>query len=190
MNKSILLLALSLAATSHAAPQPLPLPAPVSAPTPTPTPTTAPAIPATAAALDPAQLRELRSRYAQWQALPESERTRIRDAARRVAALPAAQQQTLRATFNEQDQRFRDGWRLGPQLGQHFPKLQGLFGFLPAEQREPALAALRQLNVDQLAQLTLVAQRTPPQERDEVRSQFLALAPGGRDAWLREHVGH
>ncbi|WP_421569778.1 DUF3106 domain-containing protein [Stenotrophomonas sp. PD6] len=188
MNKSILLLALSLAATSQAAPQPLPLPAAV--PAQAPTPTTAPAIPATAAALDPAQLRELRSRYAQWQALPESERARIRDAARRVAALPAAQQQTLRATFNEQDQRFRDGWRLGPQLGQQFPKLQGLFGFLPAEQREPALAALRQLSVDQLAQLTLVAQRTPPQERDEVRSQFLALAPGGRDAWLREHVGH
>ncbi|WP_313344477.1 DUF3106 domain-containing protein [Stenotrophomonas sp.] len=186
MNKSILLLALGLAGAAQAAPQPLPLPAPVSVPTPT----TAPAIPATAAALDPAQLRELRSRYAQWQALPESERARIREAARRVAALPAAQQQTLRATFNEQDQRFRDGWLLGPQLGQLFPKLQGLFGFLPAEQREPALAVLRQLNVDQLAQLTLVAQRTPPQERDQVRNQFLALAPAGRDAWLREHVGH
>jgi hypothetical protein len=186
MNKSILLLALSLAGTTQAAPQPLALPTPVS----TPTPTTSPAIPATAAALDPAQLRELRSRYAQWQALPEAERARIRDAARRVAALSAAQQQTLRATFNEQDQRFRDGWLLGPQLGQQFPKLQGLFGFLPAEQRAPALAVLHQLSVDQLAQLTLVAQRTPPQERDQVRSQFLALAPAGRDAWLREHVGH
>jgi hypothetical protein len=182
MNKSILPLFLALAAGAHAAPQALPLPTPV------PTPTTAPAIPATPAALDPAQLRELRSRYAQWQALPESERTRIREAARRVAALPAAQQQALRARFEEQDQRFRDGWRLGPQLGQQFPKLQGLFGYLPVEQREPALAALRQLNDGQLAQLTLIAQRTPPQERDQVRDQFLGLAPAARDAWLRENV--
>ncbi len=182
MNKSILMLALGLTTGAHAAPQPLALP------TATPTPTTAPAIPATPAALDPAQLRELRSRYAQWQALPESERTRIRDAARRIAALPAAQQQALRARFDEQDQRFRDGWRLGPQLGQQFPKLQGLFGYLPQAQREPALAALRQLNDGQLAQLTLIAQRTPPQERDRVRDQFLGLAPAARDAWLRENV--
>jgi len=182
MNKPILLLALGMATSAHAAPQPLPLPEPV------PTPTTAPAIPATPTALDPAQLRELRSRYAQWQALPEAERARIRDAARRVAALPAAQQQALRARFDEQDQRFRDGWRLGPQLGQQFPKLQGLFGYLPVEQREPALIALRQLSEGQLAQLTLIAQRTPPQDRDRVRDQFLGLAPTARDAWLRENV--
>ncbi|MFL9583257.1 DUF3106 domain-containing protein [Stenotrophomonas sp. AB1(2024)] len=182
MNKSILLLVLGLAAGAHAAPQPLSLPAA------TPVPTTTPAIPATPAALDPAQLRELRSRYAQWQALPESERARIRDAARRVAALPAAQQQALRARFDEQDQRFRDGWLLGPQLGQQFPKLQGLFGYLPADQRTPALAALRQLNDDQLAQLTLIAQRTPPQERDRVRDEFLGLAPAARDAWLKENL--
>ncbi|WP_102945998.1 DUF3106 domain-containing protein [Stenotrophomonas sp. VV52] len=186
MNKSILLLLMALSAGATAAPQALPLPTPVAAPVPTPT--TAPAIPATPAALDPAQLRELRTRYAQWQALPESERTRIREAARRVAALPAAQQQSLRARFDEQDQRFRDGWRLGPQLGQQFPKLQGLFGYLPVEQREPALLALRQLNDGQLAQLTLIAQRTPPQERDRVRDQFLGLAPAARDAWLRENV--
>lgn len=184
MNKSILLLALGLAAGAHAAPQALPLPLPAA----TPVPTTAPAIPATPAALDPAQLRELRSRYAQWQALPASERARIRDAAGRVAALPAAQQQALRARFDQQDERFRDGWLLGPHLGQQFPKLQGLFGYLPAEQRMPALAALRQLNDEQLAQLTLIAQRTPPQDRDQVRNQFLGLAPAARDAWLKENL--
>ncbi|MFI8717425.1 DUF3106 domain-containing protein [Stenotrophomonas sp. NPDC077464] len=184
MNKSSLLLALCLCTGAHAAPLPLPQPAAPAVPVPT----TAPAIPATPAALDPAQLRQLRARYAQWQALPEAERARIRDAARRVAALPAAQQQALRARFDEQDQRFRDGWLLGPQLGQQFPKLQGLFGYLPAAQRESALVALRQLNDGQLAQLTLIAQRTPPQERDQVRDQFLGLAPAARDAWLRENV--
>lgn len=191
MSKTILSLVvgLSLAGSAAAAPESvaLPLPQPVGA---TPVPTTTPAMPATPTALDPAQLRDLRSRYAAWQALPEPERARVRDAARRIAALPPAQQQTLRERFAQQDQRFRDGWLLGPQLGQLFPKLQGLFGYLPAEQREPALAILRQLSSDQLAQLTLVAQRTPPQEREQVRAQFLALAPGARDAWLKQNVGH
>ncbi|MEG2802977.1 DUF3106 domain-containing protein [Stenotrophomonas sp.] len=185
---ALFLSASALMATASAAPQPLALPPPAAAGTPVPAST--PAIPATAVALDPAQLAELRRRYAAWQALPEPERARLRDAARRIASLPPAQQQTLRARFAEQDQRFRDGWLLGPQLGQLFPKLQGLFGYVPAEQREPALAILRQLSVDQLAQLSLVAQRTPPQERDQVRSQFLALAPSARDAWLKQHVGH
>jgi hypothetical protein len=191
MSKTLLILVagMSLAGSAAAAPESvaLPLPVPSSA---SPVPTTTPAIPATPAALDPAQLRELRSRYAAWQALPEPERARVREAARRIAALPPAQQQTLRERFAEQDQRFRDGWLLGPQLGQLFPKLQGLFGYVPAEQREPALAILRQLSTDQLAQLTLVAQRTPPQEREQVRAQFLALAPGARDAWLKQNVGH
>lgn len=193
MNKTLLHLALLLGApaVAAAAPQSVPLPLPTpSAATAAPLPSTSPAIPTTPAALDPAQLAELRRRYAAWQALPAPEQARIRDAAQRMAALPPAQQQTLRARFDAQDQRFRDGWLLGPQLGQLFPKLQGLFGYLPADQREPALAILRQLSVDQLAQLSLVAQRTPPQERDQVRSQFLSLAPGARDAWLKQNVGH
>jgi len=49
---------------------------------------------------------------------------------------------------------------------------------------------LRQLTPSQLTQLTLVAQRTPPQDRDRVRAEFLAVAPTARDTWLREHVGH
>jgi hypothetical protein len=158
-----------------------PAPAPVALPAPS-------SLASGTAPPDPAQLRELRSRYAQWQSLPESERARVREAAHRMASLPPEQQQSVRATFHAQDARFRDGWRLGPALGAQYPKLQGLFGFVPAEQRDAALAALRQLSVDQLAQLTLVAQRTPPQERDQVRSDFLKLAPAERDRWLREHV--
>ncbi len=183
---AFLLIALALSSAAIAAPNrvevPLAVPAPASA--------TAPAIPATPAALDPAQLRELRSRYAAWQAMSEGERARVRAAAARVAALPPAQQQALRQRFAEQDQRFRDGWLLGPQLGHEFTKLQGLFGYLPAEQRPTALAVLRQLTPSQLTQLTLVAQRTPPQDRDRVRAEFLAVAPTARDTWLREHVGH
>ncbi|HCR33498.1 MAG TPA: hypothetical protein DIV57_09005, partial [Stenotrophomonas sp.] len=67
--------------------------------------------------------------------------------------------------------------------------LHGLFGLVPPEQREAALAALRQLSPAQLTQLTLVAQRTPPQERDAVRSAFLAVPAAERDAWLKHQAG-
>lgn len=141
-------------------------------------------------ALAPAQQRDLRARYAAWQALPESERQRIRQAAARVAALSATERDALRARFAGQDQLHRDGWRLGPQLGALYPKLQPLLGYVPAEQREPLLTLLRQLDAEQLAQLTLIAQRTPPQDRAELRAQLLAVDAAGRSAWLRERVGH
>ncbi|AMJ56520.1 MULTISPECIES: DUF3106 domain-containing protein [Stenotrophomonas] len=137
-----------------------------------------------------AQKRELRSRYAAWQALPESERQRIRHAAAAVAALPVADQQALRARYLAIDQMHRDGWLLGPQLGVLYPRLQPLFGYLPAAQREPVIALLRQLDPVQLEQLSLISQRTPPQQREALRTELLALAPAQRDAWLREKVGH
>jgi len=176
MNKPMLLLcALAMAPlAAGAAPSPASLAQWVPAPAPIPH--------------DAAALRQLHSRQAQWQALPEAERARIREAARRLAALPAEQQQAVRATFAAQDTRFREGWRLGPALGAQFPKLEGLFGYLPMEQRDAALAVLHQLSPDQLAQLALIAQRTPPQDRDRVRAAFLALAPGARDRWLHENV--
>lgn len=139
--------------------------------------------------LAPEQQRERRAQYASWRALSEAERQRVREAAARFAALPPAQQQDLRSQFQAQDQAFRDGWRLGPLLGEYFGRLQGLFGFLPPEQRAPALAVLRQLSREQVAQLALVAQRTPPQQRDSVRTAFLAVPPAQRDRWLQEQAG-
>jgi hypothetical protein len=141
------------------------------------------------ASMSPAQRREVRSRYAAWQALPDSERQRIRQAAATLAALPAEQRQALRARYMDIDKMHRDGWLLGPQLGALYPRLQPLFGYLPAAEREPVIALLRQLTAGQLEQLSLISQRTPPQQRDELRTQLLALAPAQRDAWLREKVG-
>jgi hypothetical protein len=141
-------------------------------------------------ALAPAQQRELRARYAAWQALPETERQRIRQAAARVATLPPAEREALRGRFLDQDQLHRDGWLLGPQLGALYPKLQPLLGYVPAEQREPLITLLRQLDAEQLTQLTLISQRTPPQDRAELRAQLLAVSVAGRSAWLREKVGH
>ena len=193
MNKSmfaslLLTLPLSLSAAPQSLSVPLPPPVPGSSPA---TPASAAATPAPAefAQLDAQQQRQRRADYAAWRALPEAERERIRQAAARFNALPADQQQRMRQQFQAQDQAFRDGWRLGPQLGLEFPKLHGLFGFVPPEQRESALAVLRQLSPAQLAQLTLVAQRTPPQERDAVRSAFLAVPAAERDSWLKRQAG-
>jgi hypothetical protein len=135
------------------------------------------------------QKRERRSQYAAWRAMSESERARVREAAGRFAALPPARQQELRDQFTAQDQAFRDGWRLGPLLGEHFSRLQGMFGYVPENQRDATLATLRQLTPAQVSQLTLVAQRTPPQQRDAVRTEFLSVAPAQRDAWLARQVG-
>lgn len=140
--------------------------------------------------LSAAQKRERRAQYAAWRAMSEAERQRVRAAAARFQALPPDRQQSLREQFNVQDRAFRDGWRLGPLLGEHFSRLQGMFGFVPAEQREATLAVLRQLTSTQVAQLTLVAQRTPPQARDSVRTEFLGVAPAQRDGWLARQVGH
>ncbi len=193
MNKSmfaslLLALPLSLSAAPQSLSVPLPPPVPGSSPA---TPASAAATPAPAefTQLDAQQQRQRRADYAAWRALPEAERERIRQAAARFNALPADQQQRMRQQFQAQDQAFRDGWRLGPQLGLEFPKLHGLFGFVPPEQRESALAVLRQLSPAQLAQLTLVAQRTPPQERDAVRSAFLAVPAAERDSWLKRQAG-
>lgn len=190
MNKTVfagvlLALPLSLAAAPQSMNVPLPPPSPA---TPMATPAST-AVPSAFAQLDAQQQRQRRADYAAWRALPEGERERIRQAAARFNAMPADQQQRLRLQFREQDQAFRDGWRLGPQLGLEFPKLHGLFGFVPAEQREAALAVLRQLSPAQLAQLTLVAQRTPPQERDAVRAAFLGVPAAERDAWLKRQAG-
>ncbi|MCO7471431.1 DUF3106 domain-containing protein [Stenotrophomonas maltophilia] len=187
MNKLLfagLLLALPLSLA--AAPQSLKLPLPAPSATPS---VVAPTAAAAFAQLDPAQQRQRRSDYAAWRALPEGERERIRQAASRFAALPADQQQRLRTQFLAQDQAFREGWRLGPQLGAEFPKLHGLFGFVPPQQRDAVLAVLRQLSPAQLVQLALVAQRTPPQERDSVRSAFLTVPAAERDTWLKRQAG-
>ena len=190
MNKTVfasllLALPLSLSATPQTVNVPLPPPSPGT--------TTAPpapaAAPSTFAHLDAQQQRQRRADYATWRALPEGERERVRQAAARFNALPADQQQRLRQQFQAQDQAFREGWRLGPQLGLEFPKLHGLFGFVPPQQRDAVLAVLRQLSPSQLAQLALVAQRTPPQERDSVRSAFLTVPAAERDTWLKRQAG-
>lgn len=180
--RSLLLLALAGAA-SATTPNGLPG-------VPQPAPASAPSVQPAWASMTPQQKRDLRARYAAWQALPDAEKLRVRRAGTALVAMPAAERQALQARFAGMDQMHREGWLLGPRLGAAYARLQPLLGYLPAAQREPMLSLLEQLDADSLEQLSLISQRTPPQDRAALREALLAVAPAQRAAWLREKVGH
>ncbi|MDM7554467.1 DUF3106 domain-containing protein [Xanthomonas fragariae] len=139
-------------------------------------------------ALTPAQQAELRARYAAWNGLTATDRVVLRQARERLHALPEDQQRALRTQFTAMDRLHRDGWRLGSQLGAFYPQLQPLIGYVPAAQRDSMLAVLRSLDAGQLEQLAVLAQRTPPQDRDALRDAFLAEAPATRSIWLKRQL--
>ncbi|MCC4621033.1 DUF3106 domain-containing protein [Xanthomonas cassavae CFBP 4642] len=140
------------------------------------------------AALTPVQQADLRARYAAWKDLTATDRVVLRQARERLQGLPEDQQRALRTQFTALDRLHRDGWRLGSQLGNFYPQLQPLVGYVPVAQREQVLAVLRSLDAGQLAQLAVLAQRTPPQERDGLREALLAQAPATRGSWLSRQL--
>lgn len=137
----------------------------------------------------PAQERERRRiAFAAIEAMPHPERARLQQAAAHFDTLPDEARQALRLQFDQLDLGLRRGWLLGPTLGAEWPGLHALFAAMPAEQHAPAMLALRAASPQARADLAVLAQRTPPQERDALRAQWLAVAPGARDAWLRARV--
>ena len=136
----------------------------------------------------PAAQRERREAWQAWQALPEAERQRLRAAATAFSALPPDQQQTLRAQYDALDGSERRGWLLGPVLGADYPKLHALVAQVPPDQRDALLEALRALSPEGRADLSVLAQRTPPQARDALRTELLAQPAPQRDAWLRDRL--
>lgn len=140
-------------------------------------------------ALPREQRLEWRARYEAWQALDGASQQRIRQAAADFAGLPVEQQQALRQRFASLDTLSQRGWRLGPELGRDYPALQSLLGFVSEPQRKPLLALLRSLDAGQREQLVRLAQRTPPQDREALRSELLALPAAQRRTWLQQRVG-
>lgn len=141
-------------------------------------------------ALEPEARRRQRERWQAWQALPDGERTRLQAAALAFAALPVQEQLDLRARFAQLDDSARRGWLLGPRLGADWVSLQPLLMQVPEAQREPMLEALRALGPQQRADLGVLAQRTPPQDRDRLRREFLATPAARRGAWLLQELEH
>lgn len=139
-------------------------------------------------ALSPGDRHQRRERWQAWQALPEAERARLHAAARDYAALPVQEQLDLRARFAQLDGSERHGWLLGPVLGADWASLAPLLMHVPQAQRMALLEALRGLGAQQRADLGVLAQRTPPQDRERLRRELLATPAARRGAWLVQQL--
>nr|WP_298132293.1 DUF3106 domain-containing protein [uncultured Pseudoxanthomonas sp.] len=127
-----------------------------------------------------------RARYAAWRALDDVQRARLRAAASEIAALPPEHQAALRTQFRVLDGMQRQGWRLGPDLGADWPRLQPLFAYVPPGERDALLSLLRRMDAEQRDDLAALAQRLPPQDRAAFRRELLAVPEGQRRTWLRQ----
>lgn len=139
-------------------------------------------------ALPPAGRGAARERYQAWQALPADEQVRVRAAARRYAGLPAQEQQELRSRFDALDRSERRGWLLGPELGADYAALQPLLAQVPPDEHEGLLRVLRAMTPPQRHDLSVLVQRTPPQERALLRSELVSTAAANRNDWLWDRL--
>lgn len=135
-----------------------------------------------------AEREDRRARYQAWLQLDEAERLRLRAIAAEIAAFPPQRRQALRAQFDALDASQRRGWRLGPTLGADYEKLQPLLAYVLPAQRLPLLASLRAMTAGQRADLAVLAQRTPPQDRQALREELLAQPGAQLDAWLQRKL--
>lgn len=135
-------------------------------------------------ALSPLQRGQARERYLAWRALPSEERAAVRAAMDRHALLPPDEQQALRVQFEALDRSHRRGWLLGPSLGLDYPALQPLLAQVPAADHEGLLRVLRAMTRQQRIDLAVLVQRTPPQERDELRRALVSTSAANRQQWL------
>ena len=133
--------------------------------------------------------RSRRDAWQAWNRLPGHARARMRAAAAAWVELPEEQRDSLETAFAELDEMERNGWRLGPDLGADWPVLHPLFALVPADQQEELLAVLMAMEAVERTDLGVVAQRTPPGERDALRDALLTTPAENRPAWLRNLAG-
>lgn len=136
-------------------------------------------------ALPVAERGAQREAYLAWRALPAADRAEVQAAAMALALLPGAEQQVVQQRFAALDRSSQRGWLLGPALGSDYPKLQPLLAQLPEDQHAPLLATLRAMSPGERADLAVLAQRVPPQERAALRRALLSTSAANRSAWLR-----
>lgn len=130
----------------------------------------------------------LRGVWAEWQALPESERASLRTTAAHFFALPAQQQHTLRQRYATQSFDAHRGWHLGPVLGRNWPRIAALFAYIDPGEQQPVVHMLRQASPDDLDTLARLAQTTPPEHRAALRQSLLALPAAQRSTWLQAQL--
>lgn len=138
--------------------------------------------------LDLATQRARRDDWQAWNRLPAQARARMHQAAAAYAGLPEDRRQALADEFAGLDALERNGWLLGPDLGLEWPQLHPLFALVPAAEQEQLLAVLLSMDATERADLGILAQRTPPGERERLRRELLTTPAGNRPAWLRERA--
>ena len=131
-----------------------------------------------------------RGQWEAWRALRAQERIQLRILDQRWRKLDPQEQQVLRQRFMAQSPDARNGWWLGPTLGRDWPRINALFAYVDAGQRDALLQLLRQTDTDGWDVLARLAQITPPEEREHVRTELLEQAPSQRGAWLRAQLQH
>jgi hypothetical protein len=139
-------------------------------------------------ALPRAERRARRERFARWHALDPAERAQVSAATMAWGLLPLEERQALHARFAALDASTQRGWLLGPVLGADYARLQPLLAQVPAAQHAPLLAALRGMTPQERADLGLLAQRVPPQGRDELRRGLVSTSEANRAAWLQQQL--
>jgi hypothetical protein len=135
-------------------------------------------------ALPRAERAERRERYLAWQALPPGERAQVQAAAIGYAAMTPDLQHAWRAQFDALDRSERRGWLLGPALGADYAVLQPLLAQVPEAEHAPLLRTLRAMTPQQRRELGVLAQRTPPAGRADLRRELLATSAADRGDWL------
>ena len=139
----------------------------------------------------PARVRGLRrGQWQAWRALDPRERIQLRTVAQRWRALDPQQQQELRTRFDAQSSDARNGWWLGPRLGRDWPRIQALFAYIDAGQRDASLSMLRDADAAEWDALARLAQATPPEARERLRTDLLAQPASQRGRWLQAQLQH
>ncbi len=129
-----------------------------------------------------------RERYQAWQALPADQRQQVLAAAAQLAAQPPERRQAWRARFDALDGSQRRGWLLGPTLGTDYAVLQPLLAQLPESEHAALLRTLREMTPQQRADLGVLVQRTPPQQREALRHELATTTTSGRGDWLWQRL--
>lgn len=140
-------------------------------------------------ALPLAEQRARRDAWHAWGRLSGEDRARMRAAAAAHAAMPEEQRAALAEAFALLDELEQRGWLLGPELGADWPALHPLFVLVPPDQQEELLAVLMSMDAVERDDLGVLAQRTPPGERDALRDALLSTPAENRGPWLRNLAG-
>ena len=141
-------------------------------------------------ALPRAERDQRRERYQAWQALSPGERAQAQAAAAQYAAMAPDVQAAWRAQFEAMDRSERRGWLFGPSLGADYVALQPLLAQVPEAEHAALLRTLRSMTPQQRRDLGVLAQRTPPAARAELRRELVSVSASERGDWLWRRLQH